>query len=53
MHAIFYAAGPDVCPGALGEVRNIDVAPTILRLLGVPPPATMEGRPIELCAGPR
>jgi hypothetical protein len=53
MHAIFYAAGPDVCGGTLGVVRNIDVAPTVLRLLGVAAPATSEGRPIELCAQTR
>ncbi len=49
MSAIFFAAGPHVCRHDLEEVRNIDVAPTILRLLGVRPPDTMQGRNIGLC----
>ncbi|NJR76084.1 MAG: phosphodiesterase [Scytonema sp. CRU_2_7] len=43
MSAIFYAAGPDIRPGKLEQVRNIDVAPTILRLLGVQPAPTVQG----------
>jgi hypothetical protein len=35
MSAIFYAAGPDIRQGRLTHVRNIDVAPTVARLLGV------------------
>ena len=35
MSAIFIAAGPDIRPGSLTRVRNIDIAPTIGRLLGV------------------
>jgi predicted AlkP superfamily pyrophosphatase or phosphodiesterase len=53
MSAIFYAAGPDVCRGELETVRNIDVAPTILRLLNVAPADTVQGRPIDLCDGRR
>jgi hypothetical protein len=30
MSAIFFAAGPHVCEHHLDEVRNIDLAPTIL-----------------------
>lgn len=44
MSAIFFAAGPHVCEHHLDEVRNIDVAPTILGLLGVRPADTVEGR---------
>jgi len=36
-----------VAPGAkLGLVPSIDIAPTVLRLLSLPVPAWMEGRPI-------
>jgi predicted AlkP superfamily pyrophosphatase or phosphodiesterase len=47
MAALFAAVGRGVPAGlALGEVRSIDVAPTVLGLLGAPIPAWMEGRPI-------
>ncbi|HKC43522.1 MAG TPA: alkaline phosphatase family protein [Burkholderiales bacterium] len=50
MSAIFFAAGPAVCErGEIERVRNIDVAPTILRLLDVDPAATVQGRAIDLC----
>jgi hypothetical protein len=35
MSTIFIAAGPDVKKREIEEVRNIDVAPIILELLGV------------------
>jgi arylsulfatase A-like enzyme len=46
--------GVGIAPGErLGEVRTIDVAPTLLDWLGIPPPDWMEGRPIAgLVAGP-
>jgi len=44
--AIFYAIGPAV-PRAKGRVAAmVDVAPTVLRALGVPVPSFMEGRPL-------
>jgi len=47
MAAIFIAAGPGVVPGSrLSVVRAIDVAPTLLALLGLQIPAWMEGVPI-------
>jgi predicted AlkP superfamily pyrophosphatase or phosphodiesterase len=47
MSALFAAIGRGVPSGlALAEVRSIDVAPTVLALLGVPVPEWMEGRPI-------
>lgn len=47
MGALFVAAGPSVSPGTrLSEVRAIDVAPTILSLLGLRIPSWMEGAPI-------
>jgi len=48
MHALLVAAGPGIEPGTrLGRVSSLDVAPTVLALLGVEPPASMEGRVIE------
>jgi len=47
MSAILYAAGPELQPGrTLEVVRNIDIAPTVLAILGVKPAATVDGRVI-------
>ncbi len=44
MSAIFYAAGPNVKQGKkLRQVRNIDVAPTLLEILGFSPVSTVDG----------
>jgi len=48
MSAVFYAAGPNIGQGTIRRVRNIDVAPTILKLLGVAPAATVQGEAIDL-----
>jgi hypothetical protein len=48
MSATFMAAGPDVKQHArLREVRNIDVAPTVLEMLGVAPAPTVDGEVID------
>ena len=48
MSAILYAAGPNLKQGKKIEtVRNIDIAPTVLAILGVPPAATVDGRVIR------
>src|SRR5262249_2816572 len=45
MSATFYAAGPDIRDGAvIPWMHNIDVAPTILRILGVKPDRTVDGK---------
>lgn len=46
MSAIFYAAGPNIPQGTLEQVRDIDIAPTILQLLNVEAPATVQGEAI-------
>ena len=52
MGAFLAAIGRGVTAGARpGTVRAVDVAPTVLALLGVPIPAWMEGRPIPLATG--
>jgi predicted AlkP superfamily pyrophosphatase or phosphodiesterase len=55
MGALFVAAGRGVVPGTkLGPVAAVDVAPTVLRLLELPMPEWMEGKPIpELGGAPR
>ncbi len=48
MEGILIASGPGLCPGS--ELQNaclLDVAPTILRLLGAPAPADMDGRVLD------
>ena len=47
MGAIFFALGRGVPAGTkLGEVRAIDVAPTVAALLEIEPPQSSEGRPL-------
>jgi predicted AlkP superfamily pyrophosphatase or phosphodiesterase len=47
MSGMFLAVGRGARPGAsLGEVRAVDVAPTVLALLGIPVPDRMEGAPL-------
>lgn len=49
LHGIFYAVGPGVRAGMRpGLVRQVDAAPTISRLLGIPPPAQASGRALPL-----
>jgi len=53
MSALFIASGRGVGDGErVASVRSIDVAPTVLTLLGQPVPEWMEGRPIASIAPP-
>ena len=48
MSAILYAAGPELRHGRkVKRVRNIDIAPTVMKILGVPPAATVDGKAIS------
>jgi len=48
MSAIFYAAGPSLKQGRKVDVlHNIDVVPTVMEILGVPPAATVDGELIS------
>jgi predicted AlkP superfamily phosphohydrolase/phosphomutase len=48
MKAAFSVAGPGVAHGvSLGEIRQIDVAPTLSLLLGIDPPAQSTGRVLD------
>ncbi len=52
MASLFMAVGRSVPPGTrLPVVRNLDVAPTVLALLGRPIPDWIEGAPIEAITG--
>lgn len=46
IHNTLVAAGPDIRPAFRDTLptANVDVAPTILRILGIEPPAPMDGR---------
>ncbi len=47
MSAILFASGPDIRRnGRLDTVRNIDIAPTVMRILNVRPAATVDGKAI-------
>lgn len=47
MSASFYAAGPSIRRKiVVKQMHNIDVAPTIMNILGVTPPATVDGHAI-------
>jgi len=48
MSAVFFAAGPDIDQGTFQQVRNIDVVPTIDRLLGVESAPTVQGQALKL-----
>jgi predicted AlkP superfamily pyrophosphatase or phosphodiesterase len=47
MSAILFAAGPDIRRGKAKVVHNIDIAPTIDRMLGVKPDSTVQGKAID------
>lgn len=48
MSAIFIASGPDIRVGGIERARNIDIAPTVLKLLGVRGSGTIEGKPLPV-----
>ena len=53
MHAIMLLAGPGLKQGVeIGAVRNIDLAPTVSHLLGMPAPAQARGRVLEEALAP-
>ena len=52
MNGIFIASGAGIRRGTVADASVIDVAPTVLRLLGLPPQTGMDGRVLdEILAG--
>lgn len=52
MDGIFLGAGDGVAPGAsVGPLGLLDIAPTILETMGVPPPGSMAGRSFASALG--
>ena len=48
MSAILYASGPSLRQGVrLDRVGNIDIAPTVMRILGIAPATTVDGTAIQ------
>jgi predicted AlkP superfamily phosphohydrolase/phosphomutase len=47
-HGMLVAAGPGIRKGTFADARLVDLAPTILSLLGQPVPERMEGHPLDL-----
>jgi predicted AlkP superfamily phosphohydrolase/phosphomutase len=50
-HSRLWAVGPGVAPGPAPEGNVLDVPPTILRLLDVPLPPGLDGRPLPWLTG--
>lgn len=51
MHGFFVACGPDITPGVrLGAVKNIDIYPLMLSILGLDPPDSIDGDANNLAA---
>ena len=52
MHGIFYAWGAGVTPGEVKRLDQIDVHPTVMRLLGLQPGRPVDGHPISAVSAP-
>jgi arylsulfatase A-like enzyme len=49
MNAFFAAIGPHIKPGVIRRgVHIVDLAPTVEKLLGVTPAATVEGKALPI-----
>jgi predicted AlkP superfamily phosphohydrolase/phosphomutase len=46
-HGLFIFSGPGIPAGEVQGRQLMDITPTVLRLMGVPVPAELQGRPIE------
>jgi predicted AlkP superfamily pyrophosphatase or phosphodiesterase len=46
MYGIFFAEGPGVPIKTVDEASIVDIAPTALKILGIDPPANIEGKPL-------
>jgi arylsulfatase A-like enzyme len=47
MQTVWFVSGPGVASGReISGIRQIDIAPTLARLLGIPPPRNAQGHVI-------
>src|SRR6185437_9840221 len=49
MHGIFFAWGAGVKPGEIKRLDQIDVHPTVMKLLGLQPGRPVDGHPVARC----
>jgi len=47
LHGVFVARGEPICPGAEFRAHIMDLAPTILQILGEPIPGDLDGRVLD------
>ena len=52
MHGIFYAWGAGVHPGEIKRLDQIDVHPTVMKLLGLQPGRPVDGHPVAAVSAP-
>ena len=52
MHGIFYLWGAGVTPGEIKHLDQIDVHPTVMRLLGLQPGRPVDGHPVAAVSAP-
>ena len=52
MHGIFFAWGAGVTPGEIKRLDQIDVHPTVLKLLGLQPGRPVDGHAVAAVSAP-
>jgi predicted AlkP superfamily phosphohydrolase/phosphomutase len=52
LHGVFVASGPAFARGTITGARLVDIAPTILHMMGVPIPDDMDGRALTEALSP-
>jgi predicted AlkP superfamily pyrophosphatase or phosphodiesterase len=52
MHGIFYAWGAGVRPGEIKRLDQVDVHPTVMKLLGLQPGRPVDGHPVAAVSSP-
>lgn len=52
MHGVFYAWGAGVKPGEIKRLDQVDVHPTVMKLLGLQPGRPVDGHPVAAVSAP-